>query len=332
MQIGKWVFDRMEVSFHIFKQIPYSTLLFIIGFNICFVVIIPAIFFAIFSMIVWVDALTTFSAETSLAFSLGTSLILLYVISYLTLLVLSQLVLYISVKNTLYKTPENFMENLKIAYWKIWNVFKVYWYIFAYVYLLPASIFIAGGLTYIWYLITRIEVLNYIAITCIVISVILAIVFSIYRWLQTSFSLLYSIDKDNYQKQNFVESLWLSQNKLLRIFWNLLLVWLIAWLIIGLFEWVLDSFIFSTTNLWVLTELENPDINWTETLKSFTDFSWMQFLSNLIWNIISSIFMIYLVIFTYIFMKRLEFENWQENKTPQIKHENKEVNIITEEF
>lgn len=68
-----------------------------------------------------------------------------------------------SIRDTIHEKQVDVMVNLKYGFLQFWNVLKVYWYIFQYVFLTPALILISGLLVVLLALITGIGTLFTIA-------------------------------------------------------------------------------------------------------------------------------------------------------------------------
>jgi membrane-anchored glycerophosphoryl diester phosphodiesterase (GDPDase) len=66
------------------------------------------------------------------------------------------------------------------------------------------------------------------------ISVIIFVVFSIYRGMRATFALSYAVEKESFTKENFKNALEMVDGKWWRVFWNFFLVGIIGGLITSL--------------------------------------------------------------------------------------------------
>jgi len=118
---------------------------------------------------------------------------------------------------------------------------KTYWYIFAYIALIPSFIFIIWWLLfnasyYIW----NYDLLKQLWIVMIIVSVILFIFFAIYRWTKSKFALYSAVNDDAFTKENFHYSIIITNNNWWRIVWNYLLLGIIIY-IFSLLFWSIIS-------------------------------------------------------------------------------------------
>ncbi len=235
----------------------------------------------------------------------------LLVLAYLLLVIPFFIATIKAVKNSYFEVENNMKDNINYWFSRFFSIFKTYWYIFAYVFLVPALAFIIWSILLILWTIKNIEMFVSVWISLSYFSLILFFVFLIYRWIQTNFSLYCAIDKDEFEKENFDDSVDLTKGNWWRIVWNLLITTIIIWFIMS----VIWTFISLFINMWdsekmyqIFSEewLKSENINYIlESLKNFN-------ISDFIWNLIniffSSISEIFLYVFIYIFYKRLELE------------------------
>ncbi len=194
-------------------------------------------------------------------------------------------------------------ENILYGFKNLFNSFKTYWYIFAYVALIPALIFIVWGILFnLWFYYDNSSLLLKIWWALMVIAWILFFFFAIVRWIKATFPLYNAVEKGDFSKENFSWALKLTKNNWWRVLWNFALVGLIIWLV----TWMISGVI------WIITPPMNLDnIKWLEDIKSIVDnFSiiW-NIISNTLKAIINNIGTVFMIIFTYVFFKRLEDEN-----------------------
>jgi hypothetical protein len=247
---------------------------------------------------------------------------ILLFLAYLLLIIPFFIATIKSIKNAYFEVENNLKDNISYWFSRFFYIFKTYWYIFAYVFLVPALAFIIWSILLILWKVKNVEMFLNFWMSLAYFSLVLFSVFYIYRWIETTFSLYNAIDKDEFDKENFYDSIDLTKNNWWRIVWNLLISMIIISLIISVFLYIISPFInlqnseqinILTTN-WI--EMENINLA-LEKLKNFN-------ISDFIWKILniflSSISQIFLYIFIYIFYKRLELEkNWDTSSKEQLK-------------
>ena len=215
---------------------------------------------------------------------------------------------------------ENITSQDNVLYWfkNLWNSFKTYWYIFAYIALIPSIIIIIWWFLLIYSLINHIETSSWLII--IFVWVILLMIFGITRWIKTIFSLYSAVDKNEFTKENFNFSVSTTNNNWWRIVWNFILIWIIISLISSSFSqiiWII-WLIGSKTNFSDILKIN--DINALDSNISVINTYINTYLSSL-WKIdkftiiidtlnqiINIIWTVFSYIFLYIFFKRLELE------------------------
>ncbi len=208
---------------------------------------------------------------------------------------------------------ENFnsLDNLKYWIKNLSNIFRVYRYLFKYVYLLPSLLLIIGLLVFIME--------RKIGWIIIVLSIFLWMYFWIYRWLKSAFSINYTICSDNYSEENFKKALSLTENNLMRIFWNLLWIWVLIYLVSNITSLVLS--IFSIWTSWDISSIVSNINNIgrenltqekisavLEQLKPTTTSTIFWFIKNVLSSGIIWVFFVFSAIFDVVFMKRLWIE------------------------
>lgn len=136
-----------------------------------------------------------------------------------------------------------------------------------------------------------------------ILSLFLFLIFALYRWIKAIFALYSAIDMNEFTKINFTHSITVTDNNWLRILWNFMLVWIIVWLLSSFISWVFWVFIPSSIDI--------EKIKWIDDLKSIWDsFSIIpHFISGFFSSVITIVWDVFIIVFTYIFFKRLEFEN-----------------------
>ena len=317
------VFDRIEQSFELFKKNFIE--LFLPIFLYTFWTI--TIFTSIFSYF-WLKYLQEFSKnfnESKIAENMDwlnySSEIIIWVSVFIILIILF-VAIYIPfwlgtvkwIKQAYNWEKVTTKEN--IIYWfkNIFNSFKTYWFSFAYVALIPALIWIIWWLLFIYWNFNNNSSFEQVWWSISMFAIILFIFFAIYRWIKSSFYISSAIDKNEFTKENFYFWINITKDKWWRILWNFILVWLI----VSLVTWVLNtiiwlvgsSFDIDTNSLLNLKENWNPEelmniVN--TTLDSYSPV--LNFIKSTLENVVSTISTIFILIFTYIFFKRLEVEN-----------------------
>jgi len=209
-----------------------------------------------------------------------------------------------------------------IIYWfkNILKSFQTYWYIFAYIALIPAIIWIIWGFLAIYGLSYNEQ--NYILIWTVIIwlALFLFLIFSIYRWIKATFALYSAVDKEQYTKENFNNSLEITKNKWWRILWNIILTSIITWLFTWTIQKALNSLLpssFDTSGIW-LKEIMDAKETWNfeieEIYKILDSYSPIaNFINNSLNWILNTTITIFIMIFIYILYKRLEIENKTKN-------------------
>lgn len=212
-----------------------------------------------------------------------------------------------------------------IIYWfkNFYNSFRTYRYMFLYIYMLPSLFIILYWLLFIyfmksWYNYSDINIYIYIILCFWFFYIIWHI---IYKSIKASFALYSAIDNDSFTKEDFDKSIKVTDNNLVRIFFNKLFFSLIIWFIISFIAWILKTIIsiFWITNSYQ-SILNNIDINtFTQNLNlediiSNIDFSslWnfyiLWFITSIIDNLFDSILIVIISIFMYILYIRLIYE------------------------
>jgi hypothetical protein len=205
---------------------------------------------------------------------------------------------------------------------------KIYWYIFSYTFLIPAVLFIIWGLAFnLSYFLPKIDFLFQLWWWLIIVSFLLLITFSIYRWFKATFGLYSAVDKNDYTKTNFDNSVNVTDNNWWRIVWNFLLLsilisiisWIIWTAINLIISWLWDEWNLIETIWEIITAPEWIKANSVEQVKTYLNEYTSNFytLSNIIWdiikNIIQTIFSVFVIIFTYLFYIRLDKESKTSN-------------------
>ena len=321
--------DRVEQSFILFKEniiplsIPY------IVFNIISIVLLPLIFTTIIGNFISLDQLTWGEWQNlGIIIPLWVSIAIIFGLIYIVTLIPIQIGLFTGIKQAIYWETITPKENILYGFSHLSElIFKTYWYIFAYVLLIPSIIFITWGLSMIFWLSQNrnfawfFSIIGYILIS---ISIIVGIIFMIYRGLRVKFAIITAVHKNNYSKENFEYSLKISQNKWWRIFWNLFWIWILGSLAIWIISQLIDALTSLGWNnfsylslLWNSKNISPDDVK--VILDSMMQFSFMNFVNSIFQNILATLLAIFIMIFTYILFLRLSDDLW--NNQLKIKKE-----------
>lgn len=324
-----WVLERIGQCFELFFQKQLKS------------VILPLFVFSIIWMILFQGALYIYlgnfiesidfnsSEKIASIFSSPNFAILLivffcmwiiYLISYMPI----QLATIKSIQQLIASQSITPQENIHWWVKKLQDMFTIYYHMFMYTFLIPSVLFIIGGLIYIASFSTKGAndiPLDKIWIILMVLWWVTSIVFSLYRWTKSSISLYHAIETDNFGKQEFQNSLVFTENKVLRTFWNLFLVWFIGWLMSNVFS----SFISSFWWIWgndILSKIEKANLasKWNEQvdIASFFQIDIFMIVSQVANIFLSTLLSVFVMLFIYVYYLSLKKEK-SENPTLEIK-------------
>ncbi len=261
-----------------------------------------------------------YNPQSMILISVAILLLLLYLILYIPFL----LWLLKSISQAYNWEKADCKENLKYWFSHLMDSMKTYWYIFAYVALIPSILFIVGWILIIyWIQFDTAKIIVQLGFFIVWISVILFLFFALYRWTKSAFWLQSAVDSNNYSLENFKQSVIITKNKFWRILWNFMLVGFIGWLVVWMIMWVIDSF---GSSFWMWAETffaniwQDSDNPWEqiqqalkETLDSYSPIA--NIITNTLQWAVKTTFSIFLIVFTYILFKRLEIENNEINNS-----------------
>ena len=201
-------------------------------------------------------------------------------------------------------------ENLKYGFSHFFNVIKVYWYIFQYVFLTPALLLIAGLLVILIALFTDIDWLYYVWGLILIAALIIGVVYGVYRWLRSTFRLYAAIDQGDFTKESFTAWLQETKWKLWRILWNFILVGLIVWVSTWIVWWIINTITGEnieerSQSLISSVEDDNASIwdNWED-----LQIDGVIILNGLLITFIEAVGMIFITLFTYVLYLRIRDE------------------------
>ena len=333
----EWVLDRVEQSFELlFKSRQNYLNLFLpyFAYKFIFVIIIWNIFYY------WLMNFFDFSSLSNSSnfswiisdlfwnteFIIAVNVFLIFLLLNLILIIPFILTTYKTIGQIIQKKEEiNYIDNITYWFKNLSNSFKTYWYMFVYVALIPSLIIIVWGLFLLFWLIQNLDIILQVWMFIWGWGIILLIIFAIYRWYKTLFSIISAVDHDKYSQGNFNNSVLITKNNWWRIVWNFILIWLI----ISLVGWIINSVIwifkFSVSDfdyMWLISTL-----NWnldqekiSSIVWSLTNWIWVFSIKDLLFDVLDLILevikIVFMFIFTYLFYKRLELELKNKNIDP----------------
>ena len=306
------VLDRIEQSFILLKQNFIELFLPIFLYKLVSIVLFGGVATYYFFWNLWKisdNSLYFFSSLNDpfivLSVAIGIFLFLLYLLLYIPIL----LGLIQSIKQAYNWEKITWKQNVFYWFSRFSNSMKTYWYIFSYVALLPSIIFIIWWLLFnLGFYFPNFEIGKYIGWAIMVFSWVLFFIFALYRGIRASFPLFSAVDRDIFTKNNFLYSVSITNGNWLRVLWNFILVWFIIWLS--------TSFISGTIWVFIPSSIDFDSIKSIDNLKSIWDsFSIVPYIiSTFFSSIINIIWDVFIIVFTYIFFKRLCVEKWEIQK------------------
>ncbi len=289
MKYKEGVLDRFSQSIELYgKNFIKLTLPFII-YN---AIMLLAVMWAIITI------LATLTGGNEPTTAMAILVILAIIVVLLVYLVFSVPVFactFRSIKNAANGETIDLKANFSYGMKNFWGVIKMYWFVFMYVVLVPFIITLIGFIM----IIAGIEAGSFV----VVIGGVMQLIFLFYRGLKTSFSVVDSIDTDNYTKENFDKKLSLTNGKLWRVIGN----YFVYGILVGIIMWVVGMI---TGSIWTNPSIVDIDF---KDLRSFIVYTQSyNFFAGLVGDIIelviSSILTVFGMAFVYIFYKRLESE------------------------
>lgn len=307
MQVKAWVFDRIGQSFVLLKNNFMDFFMPLFLYNLISVVVIWTIAMWFFFSNMW----NIMNRSIDFFSFLNNSFVVISIAVWMVLFIV-YLILYIPVLLWLIKWIKQAseweevttMENLVYWFSRLTNSFKTYWYIFSYVALIPAMIFIIGWILFnAWFYFDWFGFFKSLWVSLMVLWGLLFLVFALYRWVKARFALYSAINHDNFKKDDFLNSVNITNYNWFRIVWNYLLLWLIISIVSWFIWWILKLYSYS----WVdFTSIRNID----DIMNIASGFSIkIQILSWFLNNVLSTIWAVFVIIFTYLFFLRLKSES-----------------------
>jgi hypothetical protein len=316
-QVKAGFLDRVEQSFLIFRDNALALSIPPLVFQCIFLAVIPLVFGILFNQAFSLDKIIPqgenimFNTSTSIALVFWVSIVGILVLAYLILMIVIQLGTLQSIKQAISGTKPTPKENiLQYGLQNLWASFKTYWYIFAYVALIPALIFIFGGVLFILsQTYFSQDIVRDIAIAIMIISALVFIVFAVYRGIRSTFSLVHAVDKQSFTKENFQNSLTITKWKWWNITWNIVLVSFIGGLATSLLGNLAGSIGFLWQDFSLLAELpQDGSKDYLTALKQFTEFNVFRFIGSTLKIILSTLLSVYLSVFIYVMMRSLQWK------------------------
>ncbi len=318
MKIKAWVLDRFEQTFFLFKDNFIFLILPIFLYNI---------FWFIFSSWLFLNFIYRNTHNINLLFDLKDfseiysffynidTLIFIFLLLILFILYLLFYIPFILWTIRIIKQAENsqnidILQNIKYWFSRLLKSFNTYWYIFWYIAWIPSLLFIIWWILFnLWFFFQISEQVKYIWLIFMWIWTFLFLIFMVYRWIKTSFSIISATREDSFDKKNFLMSISITKNNWWRILWNLLLVWIIISFVSQAFSSFLNLI------LWYSFPLENIDkIDSIESIMShFSVFNY--FIFGILEVFLNTIGFIFITVFSYLFYLRISREIVYKNKT-----------------
>lgn len=323
--------ERLKQSFQVYKEnfIPLSILIFF--YNVVALVVSLWMWNRVIdSVTMWqnselgiMDLLMGNPASIALIFSLGILGFITYLIFYIPILVWT----IKSIRDSIHGEKIDVQANLKYGMSQFFNVLRIYLYIFQYVFLTPALLFIAGLIVLLIALISDIEALLTLWWILLLISVLVFIPYMIYRWLRSTFRLYAAIDTKNFSKEYFISGLGETKWQVWRLFWNFLLVWIC----IGIFSGIFWTIINVVTGVNKQIQIEESIDSWDLTIGDINELrdevGWIDMLHGLLITLIEVLWIVFATIFTYILYLRIRDEYNPSKETLTIMNDENSTDI-----
>lgn len=300
------VLDRIGQSFTLYKNHFIDFFLPIFLYNIISFLVFWVAFMAFVFWNIWSIDLQNMDYFSFLNNPKIVTLIAIWMVIFIVYLLLYIPVLLWLIKSIKQAYDEQEVTpKANILYWftNLTNSFKTYWYIFVYVAIVPAVFFIVWWILFNYWYYSDSDILKQIWTFWMIFWWILFIVFSIYRWLKSTFPIYSAVNNDSFTKEDFSNAINITHNNWWRILWNFILIWLIITLVSWLISWLLWIFSYSSLDFSSVTSLQD----FTEIASNFS-VVW-ESLSWFVNTIISTITSVFVIIFTYIFYMTLRQES-----------------------
>lgn len=307
MQASEKVLDRFVQTIEIFKKgffyitLPFFLYSFVsfIFFGIVIFLILSTWYFSNFNL-GFIDYLNFITPWNIIIWIILLLIFLAYIILYIPFFIFT-----VKSINDLYNWKDivDIKFNISFSISRFFSIIKTYWYIFAYVALIPALIFIFWWILFnLWFFLWIWDIFYRLGWVFMWAALFLFVFFAIYRWIKSTFSLYSAIEKDEFTKDNFVKSIELTNGKWWRILWNIFFVGLLVWILSSILSWILSIFFWA--GFWFETIFSWVDLTWLFTIPFIVSFIfWWVF--NLL---IETIWTSFILVFWFLLYKRFELE------------------------
>jgi len=314
--------DRIEKSFYLYKKWFINLSIPMLIYNVWGLIILPYLLVLLLFPFFW-SIYSLFMNNFNWWFVLTLIFPIIFIIFFYIFFYIAVFITTIKSISFYYNNEGNLdnysiFTELKQSKSYLWSIMKTYWYIFAYVALIPSLIFIAWWILFnLGYFLGWVEILTIIWAIFMWIAATIFIVFAIYRWIKTSFALFHAISNNDYSKDNFSEAVKYSNNNWWKIFLNSLLIGLI----IGLSSGVILNFVYLIVP--GSSEMFLEDIF----VWNFDLMAWFWFLiSSLFEWFINTIAWVFMTIFLFILYKQIQWDKSEIkeeiiNKDSEVKNE-----------
>jgi len=302
------VFDRFSQTIDLFKNNFNVLFLPFFIYNVLFAIIWILFLFFIINSLWEMNTMPTdfFEALNNPVIIIGIAIAILISLVYFLIYIPFFILLIKSLQNITEWKDNHIKENISYAFSTILGVFKTYWYIFAYVAWIPAIIFI------IWWILFNLaffmwiwDVFMKLGIWFMVLWWIMFVLFAIYRWIKASFPIYSAIESNDFTKKNFDSAIFITNDKWWRILGNFILTWVLISIITSIVWWIMSVFIPSWINFESI--IKNQDFS---NIWDLLNVNWviLEIFSAIVNNFISTMWVVFLIIFSYIFYLRLKLE------------------------
>ena len=320
--IKRTILDRISNSFLLLRKNFLNIVLPLFIYQLLSFIIIFKVFFLIFY-----NYINSSYAPKDSFFNdpIFITIIIISILIFILHLIISTLIwisVIRSIKQAFDWEKPNPIENIIYSFKNILNIIKIYWHIFAYVFLIPACVFIFWWILNICGIYSSNDIFLYIWFLMLWISILLLITFSLIRLIKTLFVISKTIDLDDYSKEGFKKSVELTKNKWWRIFWNIIAIWIfiiLIWAIITIIITILwlDPYsaekslqIQKSILLWILdTSYANVLKSMSGIFKTLSHTSLISFLWEFMNLLINIVLWIFIYIFIYVFYKDIQKES-----------------------
>ncbi len=329
MEAKQWVFERVSQTFSLYKNnfIPLTLLYFVamLFFELIFTNVFRLTL--VWNIDIWATDIVSqiYNTQMILIFLAGVILFLIYLLA----LVPVNIATIRSVQQAYNEQDVTVKDNFTFAVKNFLNIIKIYWYLFVYIALIPAVLLIIWMLTILTWQLTGATILMAIGWILSWVAVFVFLIFSIYRWIKSTFAIYHAIEMWQYTKWNFEKSIGLTKNNWWRIVWNFALftcIMIVFWAVVGFISWLL-WFVGPSLDMW---DLSDPNSLRPEQLAAIKDSLWSINLSIILsWIInavITTIATVSWIVFVYLFYRAIAWNtaDTSSNKNDSDKSEVKE--------